>query len=496
MTTWEESPIVTFERNGQAITLGRSPDDYLLHLHGSLGLGLPQVEMSKSPRLTRNGSIVNGIRFVDREIYLPIYVERDSVAELNQWRRDLTRLLTPVPGNYEASLVNITIEDPTTETTRMIRGVMTDGLSGDFSDGYYGTYQTFGLTFECDDPDWLGPERTMELRVNPGSKPFLSDYEYSRKNLAHNPSMESLLGQLGGGLMAGSSNATVQVSTEWAGSGTSSLKIIPDGVNSASSALLMPYTSNLRGAEFAGKTITVGLDLRLASVQTGTISSLPRSIGIGYVNGAGSATTPEGHWSDPAPNTVGVHRIVKTLTIPADARGIYIFVRSGDNTTPVWVDNLTIEEGTTDGSYFDGYSEGAKWMGQANASASGLIVPGSGSPFFPVVLAGSSVQGEFEIDIAGDSPVWGTWEVVGPGEDLVISNGKEFIEISGQFTSTPVQIDTETGRITPDRWEDASLRTRLFPLQPGRQTITITMVNATLETVVRLTYQERFLEGY
>ena len=56
-------------------------------------------------------------------------------------------------------------------------------------------------------------------------------------------------------------------------------------------------------------------------------------------------------------------------------------------------------------------------------------------------------------------------------------------------------IEAGPGRITPDRWADVSLRSRLFSLDPGQQTLTVTLVGASADTLVRLTYQERFLEG-
>ena len=117
-------------------------------------------------------------------------------------------------------------------------------------------------------------------------------------------------------------------------------------------------------------------------------------------------------------------------------------------------------------------------------------------PFFPVMLAQSSVIGEFDVEILGAGPVFPSWEVTGPGEDLVIARGSDRIEISGAFPAgSPVLIDTASGRITPDRWADLSLRSRLFQLEPGLQSLTVTMVGASTDTVVRLTYRERFLEG-
>lgn len=289
MRSWSDSPVVSFARDGQVFELGRSGQDPVLHLHGSTGLGVAPVDIAKTDRITGDGSVVRGVRYTDREVYIPLAVEAESAAALSEVRRTLNRLLAPHLGPVE-----VRIQDPATGTDRMIRGYYTDGLDGDFGDSFHGTWQTLGLTFSCPDPWWLGPERTVELRVNPGAKPFLSE-------------------------------------------------------------------------------------------------------------------------------TV---------------------------------------------------------------------------PFFPVVLAQSVVQGRFEVTIEGDGPVWPSWEVLGPGTDLVIARGQDQIEISGAFPDgEPVLIDAASGRITPDRWADVSLRSRLFSLDPGHQSLTVTLVSATTDTLVRLTYRERYLEG-
>ena len=289
MRRWSDSPVVSFARDGQVFELGRSGLDPVLHLHGSTGLGVAPVDIAKTDRITGDGSVVRGVRYTDREVYIPLAVEAESAAALSEVRRTLNRLLAPHLGPVE-----VRIQDPATGTDRMIRGYYTDGLDGDFGDTFHGTWQTLGLTFTCPDPWWLGPERLVELRVNPGAKPFLSD-------------------------------------------------------------------------------------------------------------------------------TV---------------------------------------------------------------------------PFFPVILAQSVVQGRFDVEIDGDGPVSPVWEVLGPGTDLRISDGSSVIEIDGDFAAeSPVVIDTGSGRIVPDRWADTSLRSRLFDLAPGRHSLTVTLVSATADTLVRLTYRERYLEG-
>ena len=288
MAAWVDSPIVSFSRDGRVVELGRSGESPALHLHGSTGLGLAPVDIKSSERLSGDGSIVRGVRYGARDVYVPLLLSGTELS-VTEARRDLTRLLAPHLGP-----VDVRIEDPVTGTDRMIRGYLRDGMEGDFGTDFGRSWHRLGLTFECPDPWWLGPEQIVELRIDPGSKPFIS-----------------------------------------------------------------------------------------------------QSV-----------------------------------------------------------------------------------------------------PFFPVMLAQSSVQGQFEVDILGDGPVWPSWQVTGPGVDLTISNGQDVIEISGEFdASSPVLIETGPGRITPDRWADLSLRSRLFSLDPGQQMLTVTLVGASTDTLVRLTYQERFLEG-
>lgn len=284
-----ERPIVSFTRSGQALELGRSGSDLVLHLHGSTGLGLAPVTLASTDRPGGDGTVVRGVRYDQREVFLPIRMKAATVADLTGMRRALMRLLAPHLGP-----VDIRVQDPATGTDRTIHGYYTDGLSGDFGAGFHGTWQTLGLTFQCPDPWWLGEERVTTFAVNPGVKPFLSQ-------------------------------------------------------------------------------------------------------------------------------TV---------------------------------------------------------------------------PFFPVLLAQSTVQGRFEVTVHGDGPAYPVWEVTGPGEDLIISDGTSEIRINGNFPAGQVtRIDTREGRIVPDRWASTTVTSRLFPLQPGRSVLTVTMAGASVDTTVRLSYRERFLEA-
>ncbi|MGO3895348.1 phage distal tail protein [Brevibacterium aurantiacum] len=124
-------------------------------------------------------------------------------------------------------------------------------------------------------------------------------------------------------------------------------------------------------------------------------------------------------------------------------------------------------------------------------------------PFFPVVLASSTVDGAYQLDIKGDAPAWPIWEVIGPGEDLLIENidTGERVFIEGEF-GEKVTIDTKLGDIYSDSftrgelWDRVSRDSDLFPLTPRLNQIKITMVNARPDSEVRLKYRETWRAGH
>ena len=286
------SPVVRFGRGGQVLELGRHGSGPAVHLYGATGLGVAPVSIEKSDRLAGDGSVVRGVRYGDREVFIPVLLQQPSMAALNAAREDLYRLLAPSPGDPAGSLVEVTVEDPTSDRVRTVRGIYREGLEGDFGDGFHGVWQTLGLVFDCADPWWLGRERTVSLQVGGTGKPFLSD--------------------------------------------------------------------------------------------------------------------------------------------------------------------------TVD--------------------------------FFPVILSPSAVAGEFTVQVDGDAEVFPVWEITGPGEDLVIESEQGRIEVDGEFPAGEVfRIDAGAGRLSPDRWDDLSLESRLFPLRRGTNHISASMVGSTADSMIRLVWRERWL---
>ena len=153
------------------------------------------------------------------------------------------------------------------------------------------------------------------------------------------------------------------------------------------------------------------------------------------------------------------------------------------------------------------------WYGQervltqkVDAGRKPFLTSFSGSatiPFFPVILASSTVDGAYELDIKGDAETWPIWEITGPGEDLLIESVEtgERVFIEGEFGET-VTVDAKLGDIYSDTfthgelWDRTSLDSVLFPLKPGINRIKITMVNARPNSEIRLRYREVYRAGH
>ena len=119
-------------------------------------------------------------------------------------------------------------------------------------------------------------------------------------------------------------------------------------------------------------------------------------------------------------------------------------------------------------------------------------------PFFPVFLADSTVQGEHELRVEGDAPVWPVWEIVGPGKDVeIIGPDGSRLFVEGEVTS-PITIVTEPGKrsirdasgLIWDRMKPGD--DQFFALEPGEQTIKMTMVGGNPESTIKAVYSENW----
>lgn len=125
-------------------------------------------------------------------------------------------------------------------------------------------------------------------------------------------------------------------------------------------------------------------------------------------------------------------------------------------------------------------------------------------PFFPVILADSTVAGQLTVDVQGDAPTYPVWTITPPGSDLLIRNrdtGARFY-LDGLLTET-IHLDMEIGRLWSASdptgetyWDRVDEDFRMFALQPGRNQLDFSLVGATDASEVNVTYSPRFLAGY
>ena len=126
------------------------------------------------------------------------------------------------------------------------------------------------------------------------------------------------------------------------------------------------------------------------------------------------------------------------------------------------------------------------------------IVGAYSFPFFPIFLADSTVQGEHELVVEGDAPVWPVWEIQGPGRDVeIIGPDGERVFVSGEVSS-PIRIVTEPGKrsISDESgliWERMKPGDdQLFALRPGTNHLKMTMVGGNPESTIKAVYSENW----
>lgn len=186
-----------------------------------------------------------------------------------------------------------------------------------------------------------------------------------RTNLMTDPSMTTTTGKNAGG------SATIAVSAAWAQFGTTSISITPNGSNNSSA--LFPLGLSGMTVFTAGTTYTISAYIRITAVQTGTLHANARRIVFYQDTGSGLTIAAT---STAAPNTIGVHRVSLTYTVPVGATQALIAVANGSSVAAqvMWVDGLLIQTGSTLDVYFDGTTTRTgytyEWTGTANASTS------------------------------------------------------------------------------------------------------------------------------
>jgi hypothetical protein len=149
--------------------------------------------------------------------------------------------------------------------------------------------------------------------------------------------------------MSGGSNANCAtvLATDWASTGTKSLRQIPNTSSPASYTVFPGHSLGM----IAGKTYTVLAKSRLIAPQTGGLENSGRVRQVMIRQGTGGTDL----FSTKAPNAAGVteHRLTAVMMDPNNG-SIFLWNGAAAGGGDVWWDDILVVEGVYNGPYFDG----------------------------------------------------------------------------------------------------------------------------------------------
>lgn len=112
-------------------------------------------------------------------------------------------------------------------------------------------------------------------------------------------------------------------------------------------------------------------------------------------------------------------------------------------------------------------------------------------------VSSSQALGDVTITSTADVEVFAKWTITGPVTDFTVSNGVESWTISGAIApGDTVTVDTERKTVVDqdgnNLYDRLGPAPKLFPLQPGETTLSITGSGATVDTIIEADYALRF----
>ena len=156
--------------NSDIITITQDGAGDATLLDGVTGLDMPPVATTATIPVGWDGSLLQSTRLPDREVFLPLLLQADTVDDMRTLKRRIAQLLSPKTGD-----VTVTVTHPGDATIRQIDGRFASGFDGPVTGD--GTTAAIGVVLRCSDPWWQAPETTVEqFDANP-SKPLLSATE-------------------------------------------------------------------------------------------------------------------------------------------------------------------------------------------------------------------------------------------------------------------------------------------------------------------------------
>lgn len=127
--------------------------------------------------------------------------------------------------------------------------------------------------------------------------------------------------------------------------------------------------------------------------------------------------------------------------------------------------------------------------------------PATFFPFFPLRLSSSTVFADISISNTGDVETWPEWIINGPGNSIYLRNltTGELINLNTSLgIGEIITVSTKSGKKTIKKGDGTNLfstlsdDSSLWSLQPDTNNIRIEMSNATSQSSVQLSYQNRY----
>lgn len=440
---------------------------------GAKGLDLPvsAVFADVSPFLA--GELIRDVRDTSREVFLPVIVSAASKAELWTAR---SRLFTMLRPTNRVAGCRLTAVDPGDSAGRYLDVVYAGGAEGDLERDQYGqVWQKYGLLLRAADPYWSAIDAQSVTWAGSSASTWFPIF----------PLTLSPTQILSGSAVAGTTNLLLNPSaeldlTDWGSlGGVGDPAIARDTTRALYGSVSVRFdwitTGSPGNAGVSANGLTNGVQYTASAwvwVPTGTPDV---QIGVAFVT-TGDTSSVNDSWQ----------RLDVTFT--ATGTSHYLFLGAASATTlgqNMWVDGWQLETGAAVSVYCDGDQAGCHWTGVAHNSTS---------------VRDATFAG-VQVNVAGDTQTWPVWTIAGPASSLTLTHegqGRRLDLVGDIPAGTSVTIDTRPRQQAVYDSAGNNLMGRLaagfslFPLDPGRNDISVALSGTTSDSAATVTYTPRW----
>lgn len=514
-------------------------DGFKLHTKVD-GLGVAD-SVNTMTSLPSGGAVLRHQRLKEGDMFLPIQIRSNSKKARNDLKTKLEQILTPAKGPVKVEVMDPYTKDTRSRTTYYRTGLGAPDWSGPNS-------ALYGITLDYAEPWWRGAVRGRKIKVADRKKPFLTgrNIRPAEGAIVHREDRAPTSADAGstGDVWFTGRNAEPERTTEtnlWRGSKLSEDR---SAVGKSSN---MTWEQTGEGLELTAISEVSSASSYLwtnGGYRVSADSNVPYSWAIPVKN-TGEVPFPVNLYTWLGRSTSGaVTKVDKFVLAPGETRVAklenlitedaddirFSLYYNANADKPVegakitLLDGITLTSTETAVSPFNGDTPAAfgkkyRWLEDGTSEeylpardfkptaryihdGSSWVKqqPNPAIPFFPVFVYSSVVEGVYTLDIEGDEEVWPTWEIGGPGTDLLIENMTtgEALFIEGDiFEKITIVTDPQLQDIYSDTWADGQWWDRvdikqgaLFPLEAGENKIKVTMVGATQASYVKYSYEE------